>query len=79
MTSHTGLPAQAGDAFVDESGRLFLASDIGFGIVHTLDMGVAGDAVERGVWQPQETPFAALVERFAYRLSPAASAPEPKT
>jgi hypothetical protein len=73
VTSHTGLPAEAGEAFLDESGRLFLASDLGLGIVHTLDMGVAADAVERGVWRPTETPFAALVERFGYRLSPAAA------
>ena len=61
-----------GEAFVDEVGRLFLASDLGLGIVHTLDMDVASDAVERGVWQPREARFAALVERFGYRLSPAA-------
>jgi hypothetical protein len=36
-------------------------------------MGVAADAVERGAWRPAETPFAALVERFGYRLSPAAA------
>ena len=34
-------------------GRLFVATDLGLGIVHTLDMDVAGDAVERGVWQPR--------------------------
>ena len=32
------------ETFVDEAGRLFLASDLGLGIVHTLDMNVAGDA-----------------------------------
>jgi hypothetical protein len=72
VTSHTGRLAQAGEAFLDESGRLFLASDLGLGLVHTLDMGVAGEAVERGLWRPEETPFAALVTRFGYRLSPAA-------
>ena len=64
VTSHTGRAATAGDAFVDERGRLFLASDIGLGIVHTLDMGAASDAVERGVWRPQEAAFETLVERF---------------
>lgn len=74
VTTHTGLPAGAGEAFLDESGRLFLASDLGLGIVHTLDMGVACDAVEGGAWRPQEIAFAALVERFDYCLSPAAKA-----
>ena len=40
--------------------------------VHTLDMNVAGYLVERGVWKPEDARLEALVERFAYRLSPAA-------
>ena len=70
LTSHTGRPAVASEAIVDEAGRLFVASDIGLGIVHTLDMELAADAVERGEWQPREESFASLVERFAYRLNP---------
>ena len=58
------------EAFVDEAGRLFLASDLGLGLVHTLDMGVAAEAVERGVWRPQDVAFEALVGRFGYRLEP---------
>ena len=72
VTSHTGLPAMVDATFVDEAGRLFLSSDIGLGLVHSLDMGVASDAVERGAWHPQEAAFDSLVSRFAYRLSPAA-------
>ena len=72
VTSHTGLAALPRETFVDEAGRLFLASDLGLGIVHTLDMNVASDLVERGVWKPQDARFDALVERFAFRLSPAA-------
>jgi hypothetical protein len=72
VTSHTGLPTSPQEAFLDESGRLFIGGDLGLGIVHTLDMNVAGDLVERGVWTPEEVRFEALVERFAYRLSPAA-------
>jgi len=72
VTSHTGLAAQpAGEAFVDEAGRLFLVCDLGLGIVHTLDIALASEPVERGVWRPQEIAFAALVERFAICLSPA--------
>jgi hypothetical protein len=76
VTSHTGLPADpAGDAFVDQHGRVFLVTDLGFGIVHTLDMGAAGDAIERAIWRTQEVAFEALVDRFAVRLSPAADHP----
>jgi len=73
VTSHTGLAAQpAGEAFVDEAGRLFLVCDLGLGIVHTLDIALASELVERGVWRPEDARFEALVERFAYRRSPAA-------
>jgi len=71
MTSHTGRPAVPDDAMVDEAGRLFVASDLGLGLVHTLDIELAADAIERGDWQPREQSFAALVERFGYRLKPA--------
>ena len=77
VTSHTGLAAAPGESFVDGAGRLFLASDLGLGIVHTLDMSVASELVERGVWKPHEARFDALVDRFAYRLSPAADRPAP--
>ncbi len=74
ITSHSGLPARFESAWLDERGRLFLATDLGLGLVHTLDMETAADAVERGAWAPQETAFAALPQRFGYRLSPAADA-----
>ena len=70
MSSHTGRATVAGEAFVDEAGRLFLASALGLGIVHTLDMEAAAEAIESGVWTARETTFAALVERFGYLLAP---------
>jgi Protein of unknown function (DUF2946) len=73
LTSHTGRPAVANEAVVDEAGRLFFVTDLGLGLVHTLDMELAADAIERGEWQPREQSFAALVERFGYRLRPVAS------
>ena len=36
-------------------------------------MGVASDAVERGLWRPQEAEFVALIARYGFRLSPAAA------
>lgn len=74
VTSHTGRPARVESAWLDERGRLFLATDIGLGIVHTLDMEAASDAVERGTWTPQDAAFETLPARFGYRLSPAAGA-----
>jgi hypothetical protein len=76
VTSHTGLAATVGTAWLDEQGRLFLDTDIGPGIVHTLDMESAANAVEAGVWTPAETRFADLPTRFGYRISPAAERAE---
>ena len=63
-------------AQVDEQGRLFLDTDAGYGIVHTLDMEAAADAVERGHWAPEPVAFAELPARFGYRLR-ADAAPTP--
>jgi hypothetical protein len=72
--SHTGLPAQVQSCWLDEAGRLFLACDIGFGLVSSPDMMHAAPAVEAGHWQPQDLAFAAMPERFGYVLRPAPAA-----
>ena len=71
ITSHTGQVAQFGSAWLDECDRLFLATDLGLGIVHTLDMEAAAGAVESAAWSPAAITFDALVARFGYRLAPA--------
>lgn len=70
VQAHTGQPATVTGCWLDEAGRLFLATDIGFGLVHSLDMAVAAQAVEAGHWTPQELPFAQMPARFGYRLQP---------
>ena len=70
VASHTGLPAVPRSQWLDDDGRLYLDSDIGFGLVHTQDVGIAADAVETGLWQPQTLAFAAMPARFGYVLKP---------
>ena len=72
VTSHTGRVAQVRACVLDETGRLYLHTDIGFGLVHTLDMDIAAQAVESGRWVPQEMEGEALPGRFGYVRSPAA-------
>ena len=72
VTAHTGAPAVPAAAWLDEQGRLFLDTDIGLGIVHTLDMGHAADAVEQGHWKPELVAFDDLPRRFGYQLLPRA-------
>ena len=71
IVSHTGTPARFESAWLDEAGRLFLATDLGLGVVHTLDMELASDAVEAQCWMPTAARFKTLPARFGYRLRPA--------
>ncbi len=70
VTAHTGQAAAVRGVWLDDAGRLFLDTDIGFGLVHTLDMGLAAQAVEQGDWQPQNLAFAQMPGRFGYVLRP---------
>jgi len=71
LTTHTGRAAgPVRGTWLDEQGRLFAGTDLGLGIVHTLDMADAADAVESGAWAPQPVVFAQLPGRFGYRLKP---------
>lgn len=77
VTSHTGRPAQVQACLVDQTGRLYLHTDLGLGLVHTLDIEQASDAIEQGVWQPTEVAAEELPARFGYVTSPAANAAAP--
>jgi hypothetical protein len=68
--THTGLPTTVQSAWLDDQGRLFLHTPLGLGLVHTMDMGVAAQAVEDGTWQPQELVFGEMPGRFGYVLEP---------
>ena len=70
VRTHTGLSAAAQAAWLDERGRLFLHTQLGLGLVHSMDMGEAAQAVEAGHWQPGEMPFAEMPARFGYQLTP---------
>jgi len=73
IESHTGRAAVLRSAWLDEAGRLFLDTDLGFGLLHTLDTGIAAAAVECGLWQPAEMPWRQMPARFGYVLRPRAS------
>ena len=67
---HIGAPARLQRCVLDEHGHLYLDAASGFGLVHTQDMGYAADAIEQGLWVPQELPAAELPRRFGYVRSP---------
>ena len=77
VSAHDGRPARVQAVWLDEQGRVFLRTDLGFGIVHTLDMGAVADAVEAGDWQPVAVHSAELPQREGYVLSPQARSCRP--
>lgn len=72
VTAHTGQAAEPRAAVVDELGRLYLDTNLGFGLVHTLDMEPASDAIEQGLWTPEPVTAAELPLRFGFVRSPVA-------
>lgn len=70
VQSHTGLPAQVLEALLDEQGHLYLNTDQGLGLVHTLDVPLAAELIEQGHWTLQDCQRHSLPQRFAYVLSP---------
>lgn len=70
VLSHTGLAATVQSSWLDEAGRLYLATDLGAGLVHTADMALAAEAVEQDRWAPQEVTADALPQRFGFVRRP---------
>ena len=64
VRSHTGKAQLIDSTWLDEGGRLFLASAAGLGIVHSADVELASGLVEAGTWQPASLPFDRLPARF---------------
>lgn len=72
LVSQTGARANARACVVDEQGKLYLDSEIGFGLVHSLDVAQAAEAIERGDWTPEEASHDQFPARFGFVPSPAA-------
>jgi hypothetical protein len=76
--SHTGEPASVHSAWLDEAGCLYLACDgrpggdarPRFGLVHSLDMMEAAQAVEAGAWPITACESGALPAQFGYVRQP---------
>jgi Protein of unknown function (DUF2946) len=73
LVAHTGLPVRAQRCITDELGRVYMETDAGFGLVHSQDVGLAADAIEQGLWVPQEVLANVLPARYGYVRSPQAA------
>ena len=57
--------------WLDEQGHLYLMTDAGLGVVRSMDMDAAADAVMAGVWgEPQEIAFTDMPSRFGFMREP---------
>ncbi len=72
VTSHTGKTTTVEQCLLDAEGRVYLATPLGLGLVHTLDVGLAADAVEQGRWTPVEVQAEELPARYGFVPSPVA-------
>ena len=68
--AHTGAPAQVQACLVDEIGRVYLQTTLGFGLVHTQDVGHVADALQAGRWTAQQIQSTELPARYGYVISP---------
>jgi hypothetical protein len=70
VVSHTEQVARPQRCWLDAHGHLYLETHLGFGLVHSLDVGVAAEFVETGLWVPQEVAQSDLQARFGFVMSP---------
>ena len=68
--AHSGQPVAVQRCVLDELGRVYLQTSLGFGLVHTQDVARAAEMVEAGRWVPVEEPGAELPRRHGYVRSP---------
>ena len=74
VDTHTGRAvSRVLAAWLDEQGRLLLETELGLGIVRSLDMDTAADAVFAGVWAPEDVRHQTLLDRHGLILSPHAA------
>ncbi|MDM0046922.1 DUF2946 family protein [Variovorax dokdonensis] len=73
VTTHTGSQVDPTACLTDEEGRVYLVSELGLGLVHSLDVAAAADQIEAGRWTPEEVKAADLPARFGFVVSPSAA------
>ena len=78
VRSHTGVDSPVLSTLLDDSGHVYLETEMGFGLVHSQDVWQAAQAIEAGVFpSPQNVRRAELPHRYGYVLSPAEWALQP--
>jgi hypothetical protein len=70
VSSHTGTWTQVNKCLADEKGKVYLYTSLGLGLVHTLDVPRAAQALELGKWTLEDAVEAELPAQYGYVMSP---------
>lgn len=73
VQAQTGASTQCLRCMSDESGRVYLLTPLGLGLVHTSDVATVAQALDTGHWTLEDVQFAELQAQFGFVLSPAAN------
>ena len=74
LLSHTGAAAVARACLVDERGWLYFDTDIGLGLLHSLEVAQLAEFIEQGRWQPETVSGAEMAARFWVCFEPGSAA-----
>lgn len=75
--AQTGASAIYLQGWVDGRGYVYLNTDLGFGLVHTLDVGQVATALGDGLWTVKEIEQGDIAHTFCYVPSPQAQHAQP--
>ena len=68
--THTHRAAEVMQAYVDELGQVYLHTNLGIGLVHTQDVGLAAKEIEAGHWPLTDIRSGDLASQFGFVRSP---------
>lgn len=77
LHSTTATKTSATACLTDDEGRVYFTSGIGLGLVHSADVPMVADAIERGEWTPMEVSADRLPSEFGFVRSPSDAAANP--
>jgi hypothetical protein len=70
LLGHTQRVATYRNSWLDDADWLYLETDLGFGLLHSMDMLQAVQKIESEEWMPQSVDKVDLQKRFGFCLSP---------
>ena len=71
VLAQTGAATECLRCLNDESGRVYLLTPLGLGLVHSWDVATVAQALDTGHWQLEDVRAAELPAQFSFVLSPA--------